>query len=89
MTTSTADIPVLHSKEVVHLYPQVMLPICHGVVRATYTSTNEARQDNTTRPLQSSTSFRKPAAVSEESNIGIPRLKSHLSKINPRTSLYR
>jgi hypothetical protein len=32
MTVSTADIPVLHSGEVVHLYPQVMLPICHGVM---------------------------------------------------------
>jgi hypothetical protein len=27
MTMSTADIPVLHSVEVVHLYPQVVLPI--------------------------------------------------------------
>jgi hypothetical protein len=44
MTVSTADIPVLHSAEVAHLYLQVMLPICHGVVRAPYTSTKEARQ---------------------------------------------
>jgi hypothetical protein len=28
MTVSTADIPVLHSTEVAHLYPQAMLPIC-------------------------------------------------------------
>jgi hypothetical protein len=89
MTVSTTDIPVLHSAEVAHLYPQVMLPICHEVVRAPYTSTEEARQGNTTRPLQSSTSFRKPVIVSQESNIGIPCLKSHLSKMNPRTSLYR
>jgi hypothetical protein len=27
---STASIPVLHPAEVVHLYPQVMLPICQG-----------------------------------------------------------
>jgi hypothetical protein len=27
MTVSTASIPVLHSAEVAHLYPQVMLPI--------------------------------------------------------------
>jgi hypothetical protein len=33
MTVSTADIPVLHSAEVVLLYPQVVIPICHGVVR--------------------------------------------------------
>jgi hypothetical protein len=32
MTVSTTDIPVLHSIEVVHLYPQVVLPICHGVM---------------------------------------------------------
>jgi hypothetical protein len=31
MTVSTADIPVLHSVEVAHLYPQVMLPICQGI----------------------------------------------------------
>jgi hypothetical protein len=47
MTVSTTDILVLHSAEVAHLYPQVMLPICHGVVRASYTSTKEARQGNT------------------------------------------
>jgi hypothetical protein len=28
MTVSTANIPVLHSAEVAHLYPQVMLLIC-------------------------------------------------------------
>jgi hypothetical protein len=32
MTVSMADIPVLHSIEVAHLYPQVMLPICLGIV---------------------------------------------------------
>jgi hypothetical protein len=32
MTVSTASIPVLHSAEVAHLYPQVMLPICQGIV---------------------------------------------------------
>jgi hypothetical protein len=32
MTVSTTDIPVLHSAEVAHLYPQVMLPICHEVM---------------------------------------------------------
>src|SRR5688500_19337408 len=31
MTVSTADIPVLHSVEVVHLYLQVMLPIYQGI----------------------------------------------------------
>jgi hypothetical protein len=64
MIVSTADIPVLHSAEVVHLYPQVVLPICHGVDRTPYTSSKEARQGTTTRPLQSSTNFRKPATLS-------------------------
>jgi hypothetical protein len=32
MTVSTADILVLYSAKVVHLYPQVMLPICQGVM---------------------------------------------------------
>jgi hypothetical protein len=32
MTVSTADIPVLHSAEVTHIYPQVMLPICQGIM---------------------------------------------------------
>jgi hypothetical protein len=31
MTVSTASIQVLHSTEVAHLYPQVMLPICQGI----------------------------------------------------------
>jgi hypothetical protein len=30
MTVSMADILVLHSAEVAHLYTQVVLPICHG-----------------------------------------------------------
>jgi hypothetical protein len=32
MTVSTTSIPVLHFAEVAHLYPQVMLPICQGVM---------------------------------------------------------
>jgi hypothetical protein len=63
MTVSTTSIPVLHSAEVAHLYPQVVLPICHGVDQTSYTYTKEAGQSTTTRPLQSSTSFRKPATV--------------------------
>jgi hypothetical protein len=66
MTVSMADIPVLHSTGVAHLYPQVVLPICHIVDQTPYTSTKEARQGTTTRPLQSSTSFRKPATVSRK-----------------------
>jgi hypothetical protein len=87
MTVSTTDILVLHSAKVAHLSPQVVIPICHGVVRTPYTSTEEARRGSTMRPLQSSTSFKKLATVSEESNIGILHLKSHRSMTNPRTSL--
>jgi hypothetical protein len=32
MTGSMTDILVLHSPEVAHLYSQVVLPICHGVM---------------------------------------------------------
>jgi hypothetical protein len=32
MTVSMVDIPVLHSAQVAHLYPQVMLPICQVVM---------------------------------------------------------
>jgi hypothetical protein len=32
MIVSMADIPVLHSVEVAHLYPQVVLPIFQGVM---------------------------------------------------------
>jgi hypothetical protein len=31
MTVSMTDILVLQSLEIAHLYPQVMLPICHAV----------------------------------------------------------
>jgi hypothetical protein len=57
--------------------------------RIPYTSTEEARQGSTTRPLQSSTSFRKPATDSKKVDIGNPRPKSRHSMIDPRTSLYR
>jgi hypothetical protein len=33
VTVSTSDIPVLHSVEVAHLYPQVMFPFLPKVVR--------------------------------------------------------
>ena len=88
MTVSTASIPVLHSAEVAHLYPQVVLPICHGVDQTPYTSTKEARQGTTTRPLQSSTSFRKPATVYGKSSCKNPSSDRYRSKINPRTSLH-
>jgi hypothetical protein len=86
MTVSTASIPVLHSAEVAHLYPQVMLPICQETANP-YTSTKEASQGNTTRPLQSSTSFRKPATVYRKLQCRNPLSDCHRSKINLRTSL--
>jgi hypothetical protein len=80
MTVSTTSIPILHSAEVAHLYPQVVLPSYHGVDRTPYTSTKEARQGSTTRPLQSSTSFRKPATVLGSSSAGICRLTAITAK---------
>jgi hypothetical protein len=53
-----------------------------------YTSTEEARQGNTMRPLQSSTSFRKPATVYRKLQCKNPSSDRHRSKINPRTSLH-
>jgi hypothetical protein len=32
MTVSTSDIPVLHSPEVAHLYPQVVFPFAIGLI---------------------------------------------------------
>jgi hypothetical protein len=85
---STTDILVLHFVEVAHLYPQVVLSICHGIVRTPYTSTEEARHGSNTRPFQSSTSLRKPTTV-----LGRKKYRNHSSKMplqqfDPRTSLY-
>jgi hypothetical protein len=46
----------------------------------TFISTKETRHGNTTRLLQSSTSFRKPATVSRERNEEIPRLTAIATK---------
>jgi hypothetical protein len=52
-----------------------------------FISTEETRQGNTTRPLQSSTSFRKPATVSRSlenplpTNAGILRLTVIAAKL--------
>jgi len=47
-----------------------------------YTSTEEARQGNTMRPLQSFTSFRKPATVYRKLQCRSPSTDHHRSKIN-------
>jgi hypothetical protein len=80
MTVSTTSIPVLHSTEVAHLYPQVVLPICHGVDQTPYTSTKEARQGTTTRPLQSSLASENPLQFMGSSSAGIPRLTAIAAK---------
>jgi hypothetical protein len=69
------------------LYPQVVYPVQPGFARPLDTSEVNGK-GSTTRPLQSSNSFRKPATVSKKGNIRIPRPKSHRSMIDPRTSLY-
>jgi hypothetical protein len=88
MTVSTADIPVLHSAEVAHLYPQVMLLIFHGVDQTPYTSTEEARQGSTIRPFQSSTSLRKPATDSGRRKHRNTSSEKLYRQFDPRTSLY-
>jgi hypothetical protein len=88
MTVSMTDIPVLHSAEIVHLYPQVVLPILHEVVRASYTSTKEEKHDRTTRPFQSSTSSRKPATDLERRKHRNPSFEKLYRQFDLRTSLY-
>jgi hypothetical protein len=83
MTVNTADIPVLHSAEVAHLYQQVVLPICHGFVQTPYTSTKEARQGSTTRPFQSFTSSRKPATDLERRKHRNPSSEKALQTVRP------
>jgi hypothetical protein len=79
MTVGMASIPVLHSADVVPYTHKSCYPSVKGS-RLSYTSTKEARQGNTARPLQSSTSFRKPATVSRKSNAGIPSLTAIATK---------
>jgi hypothetical protein len=87
MTVSSASIAVLHSAEVVPCTHKSCYPSTKGS-RLPYTSTKEERQGNTTRPLQSSTSFQKPATVYGKNTCKNPPSVRHRSKINPRTSLH-
>jgi hypothetical protein len=88
MTASTADILVLHSAEVAHLYPQVVLPICQGIATS-HSSLPRRRGRVALRCIYKvPLATQKPATVSEKGNIGIPRSKSHHSMIDLRTSLY-
>jgi hypothetical protein len=68
MPMSTTDIPVLYSAEVARLYPQVVFPFCPGLYGPLNTSFVSWR-GYTTRPLQSSTSMRKPAIVLDQGSI--------------------
>jgi hypothetical protein len=76
MTVSTADISVLHSAEVTHLYPQVVLPIFQGIT--TSHSSLPRRQDMVElRGLSKVPLVREnPLRIQEEGSIGIPRPKS-------------
>jgi hypothetical protein len=80
MTVSTADIPVLHSKEVVHLYPQVMLPICQGIATF-HTPLPRKRGRVTLRGL-----YKVPLVLENSlqflgsSNAGTPRLTAITAK---------
>jgi hypothetical protein len=74
MTVSTASIPVLHSAEVAHLYPQVVLPICHGVDQ-THTPLPRKRGRVPLRGLYKvSLASENPLQFIGSSSAGIPRL---------------
>jgi hypothetical protein len=79
MIVSTASILVLHFAEVIPFTHKSCHPIAMGL-EVTFISTEEMRQGNTTRPLQSSTNFRKPATVSRDRNAGIPHLTTIAAK---------
>ena len=74
MTVSTTDIPVLHSAEFAHLYPQVILPIHQGVATS-HTPLPRKRGRVTLRGL-----YKVPLASENSlqflgsSNAGTPRL---------------
>jgi hypothetical protein len=72
MTVSMADTPVLHSAEVTHVYPQVVLPICQGI--ATSRSSLPRRRDREAlRGLSKVPLVREnPLRIQKEGSIGIP-----------------
>jgi hypothetical protein len=74
MTVSTTDIPVLHSAEVAHLYPQVMLPIFQGIATS-HTPLPRRRGRVTLRGLYKvSLASENPLQFIGSSNAGIPRM---------------
>jgi hypothetical protein len=80
MTVSMASIPVLHSAEVTHFYPQVMLPICHGVVRAPYTLPRKQRRVTLRGLYKVPIASENPLQFIGSSNAGIPRLTAITAK---------
>ena len=80
MTMSTADIPVLHSTEVAHLYPQVMLPICQGIATS-HTPLPRRRGRVTLRGLYKvPLALENPLQFIGSSNAGIPRMTAIAAK---------
>jgi hypothetical protein len=73
MTVSTTDIPVLHSTEIAHLYPQVVLPIFQGITTS-HLSLPRRRGRVALRGLSKVPLVREnPLRIQEEGSIGIPR----------------
>jgi hypothetical protein len=80
MTVSTADIPVLHSAEVAHLYPQVVLPICQGIATS-HSSLPRRRGRVPLRGLYKvPLASENPLKFLESPNAGIPRLTAIAAK---------
>jgi hypothetical protein len=80
MTVSTADIPVLHSTEVAHLYTQVMLPICQGITTC-HTPIPMKRGRVTLRGLYNvPLASENPLQFLGSSNGGITRLTAIVAK---------
>jgi hypothetical protein len=82
MTVSMVDIPVLHSAEVAHLYPQVMLPIYQGIVTS-HTPLPRKRGKVTLRGLYKvPLALKNPLQFLGSSNAGIPRLTAIATKLS-------
>jgi hypothetical protein len=81
MTVSMASIPVLHSAEVAHLYPQVVLPICRGVDQ---TPIHLYQGSETGVPLRGlykvPLASENPLQFIGSSSAGIPRLTAIVAK---------
>jgi hypothetical protein len=80
MTVSMADILALHSAEVAHLYPQVMLPICQGITTS-HTPLPRRRGRVTLRGLYKvPLASENPVQFLGSSNAGTPRLTAIVAK---------